>query len=231
MPTTKPVNPARIRSFIYRQGRITLGQKLALDKLWDNYCLDANSSYDYKQVFARDAPLLLEIGFGNGACLAAMAEAHPELNFIGIEVHKPGVGHLMLELQRRKLTNVKIFCYDAVDILNQTISDNSLSAVHLFFPDPWHKRKHHKRRIVNTDFVATVAVKLKPDGYFHAATDWEDYALQMLKTLRQNNLLNNAGGTDGYSQRPDYRPITKFENRGLRLGHDIRDIIFKKTVT
>ncbi len=218
----------RIRSFALRQGRATAGQQKAIDNMWDDYCLDPSKTYDYAQLFGRNAPIILEIGFGNGSSLATMAEANPELNYLGIEVHRPGVAHLMLLLEERKITNVKIYHHDAIEVLEQKIADNMLAGVHLFFPDPWHKRKHHKRRIVRPSFVELLNNKLMQHGYFHAATDWEHYAKDMLKTLEASNKLFNQGSESGYCERPEYRPLTKFENRGLRLGHGVWDLIFKK---
>lgn len=218
----------RIRSFIRRQGRATAGQQNAIDNVWDKYCLDPEISYDYTQVFGRAAPLIVEIGFGNGSSLAEMAEANPDLNYLGIEVHRPGVGHLMLLLEEKGLNNVRIYHHDAIEILEQKISDNTLAAVHLFFPDPWQKRRHHKRRIVRPAFVSLLNKKLKPSGYFHAATDWEHYAKDMLRTLSAGSGLSNTSKESDYCQRPEYRPLTKFENRGLRLGHGVWDLIFKK---
>lgn len=218
----------RIRSFALRQGRATAGQQKAIDTVWDTYCLDFKKTYDFKQVFNKDAPLIVEIGFGNGDSLAAMAEANPNLNYLGIEVHRPGIGHLMLLLEEKNIKNVKIYHHDAIEILEQKIPDNSLAGIHLFFPDPWHKRRHHKRRIVRPSFVDLVNRKLMRNGYFHAATDWEHYAGEMLKTLSASNLLMNTGIDNEYCKRPDYRPLTKFENRGIRLGHGVWDLIFKK---
>jgi len=224
--STKESHP-RILSFIRRQGRATAGQQNAIDKVWDRYCLNPEKTYDYTQVFGREAPLVLEIGFGNGSSLAEMAEANPDLNYLGIEVHRPGIGHLMLLLEEKGLTNVRIYHHDAVEILEQKIPDNTLAAVHLFFPDPWQKRRHHKRRIVRPAFVRLLNKKLKSGGYFHAATDWEHYAKDMLLTLSSASGLSNTSKDNGYCQRPEYRPLTKFENRGLRLGHGVWDLIFK----
>jgi len=218
----------RIKSFALRQGRATAGQQKAIDNNWDDYCLDPVKSYDFSQVFGREAALIVEIGFGNGSSLAAMAEANPDLNYLGIEVHRPGVAHLMLLLEEKKLTNVKIFHHDAIEILEQKIPDNAIAGVHLFFPDPWHKRRHHKRRIVRPSFIDLLNKKLKMGGYFHAATDWEHYAKEMLKTLSASNSIINTSPKKSYCERPDYRPLTKFENRGIRLGHGVWDIIFKK---
>ena len=218
----------KIPSFIRRQGRLTAGQQKALEEHWHSYCLDPNSNHDFEQVFGRKAALIVEIGFGNGASLAEMAAANPELDYIGIEVHKPGIGHLILQLRHRKLTNVRIFYDDAIEILEQHIVDNSLAGIHLFFPDPWPKKRHHKRRIVRPEYVALFAKKLQCGGYFHAATDWENYAVETLSVLVGCDALTNVCTQSDYCERPDYRPLTKFEKRGIRLGHGVWDLIFKK---
>lgn len=217
----------RIRSFIRRQGRATPSQKLALETLWDAYCLDPTQNYNFDELFGRPAPLIMEIGFGNGESLAQMAEANPHLNYLGIEVHRPGVGHLLILLEQKELTNVRIYHHDAIEILEQKIADHSLVGVQLFFPDPWQKRCHHKRRIVKPDFVELLHKKLAAGGYFHAATDWEHYAKEMLKIVSSSDKLVNTSKTQTYCERPDYRPLTKFEQRGLRLGHGVWDLIFQ----
>ncbi|MDQ7090739.1 MAG: tRNA (guanosine(46)-N7)-methyltransferase TrmB [Methylococcales bacterium] len=224
---TSPTKKHRIRSFILRQGRATAGQKLAIDTLWDKYCLDLNQPLDFKHHFDNTAPIILEIGFGNGDSLAKMAAANPEQNYLGIEVHKPGVAHLMLLLEQQQLTNVKIYHHDAIEILEKKIPDHCLQGIQLFFPDPWQKRRHHKRRIVTPDFLDLLAKKLISGGYFHAATDWEHYAKEMLKTLSNQTQFINNNPAKRYSERPDYRPLTKFEQRGIRLGHGVWDLIFK----
>ena len=218
----------RIRSFILRQGRATAGQKLAIETLWDKYCLDPNQNYDFKHLFNNDTPIIVEIGFGNGDSLAKMAAANPEQNYLGIEVHKPGVGHLMLLLEQQQLTNVKIYHHDAIEILEHHIPNHSLKGVQLFFPDPWQKRRHHKRRIVSPQFLALLSKKLQHDGYFHAATDWQHYAKDMLKILSAHSDFINTSLSKDYCLRPNYRPLTKFEQRGVRLGHGVWDLIFKK---
>ncbi|MCK9634881.1 MAG: tRNA (guanosine(46)-N7)-methyltransferase TrmB [Methylobacter tundripaludum] len=228
MPSTEQTPTHRIRSFIRRQGRITQGQQLALECHWDKYCLDPAVDYDFSQVFGRTAPLIVEIGFGTGDSLAKMAAANPENDYIGIEVHRPGVGHLMLLLDQQGLTNVRIYCHDAIEIIECKIADNSLAGVHLFFPDPWPKKKHHKRRIVRPSFVDLLVRKLQPGGYFHAATDWQNYAEHMLEILSAGAGLGNTSPTGDYCERPEYRPLTRFEQRGLRLGHGVWDLIFKK---
>jgi tRNA (guanine-N7-)-methyltransferase len=220
--------PQKIRSFIRRQGRLTPGQQLALDNYWDKYCLDPKADYNFAEVFGRNAPLFVEIGFGNGESLASMAAANPDKDYIGIEVHRPGVGHLLLLLNQQSLTNVRIYCHDAIEIMEHKIADNSLSGVHLFFPDPWPKKKHHKRRIVRPDFIDLLVRKLKPEGYFHAATDWENYAEAMLAVLSKSSELKNTSPSNDYCQCPEYRPLTKFEQRGIRLGHSVWDLIFIK---
>ena len=221
--------PQRIRSFIRRQGRLTPGQEVALDQHWSQYGLEPELDYDFSQVFGRQAPLIVEIGFGNGDSLAKMAAANPDHDYIGIEVHKPGVGHLLILLHEQALTNVRVYCHDAIEILEQKIPDHSLAGLHLFFPDPWHKKKHHKRRIVRPSFVDLLNKKLQVDGYFHAATDWQHYAESMLEVLSASEGLKNTSLTQDYCERPDYRPLTKFEQRGLRLGHGVWDLIFSKS--
>ena len=220
--------PQRIRSFIRRQGRLTPGQEVALDQYWPQYGLEPVVDYDFSQVFGRQAPLIVEIGFGNGDSLAKMAAANPDHDYIGIEVHKPGVGHLLILLHEQGLTNVRVYCHDAIEILEQKIPDHSLAGLHLFFPDPWHKKKHHKRRIVRPSFVDLLNKKLQVGGYFHAATDWQHYAESMLEVLSASQGLINTSLTQDYCERPDYRPLTKFEQRGLRLGHGVWDLIFRK---
>ncbi len=228
MPDSLKIDPAKIRSFIRRQGRATAGQKQALETHWQSYCLPISADFDAEQVFGRSAPLIVEIGFGNGSSLADMAAANPELNYLGIEVHRPGVGHLLMLLAERNISNVRIYHHDAIEILEQKIPDHSISGVHLFFPDPWQKRRHHKRRIVRPSFVELLNQKLRVGGYFHAATDWAHYAKDMLGILSAGQGLQNSSLSRDYCPRPDYRPLTKFENRGLKLGHGVWDLIFRK---
>jgi len=218
----------RIKSFIRRIGRMTEAQRNALDTLWDKYCLDPEGVCDFSEVFGRHAPIILEIGFGNGESLAKTAEDNPDKDYIGIEVHKPGVGNLLAQLERKQISNVRIFYHDAIEVLEKCIPTHSLTGMHLFFPDPWHKRKHHKRRIVRPSFVKLMAQKIQPAGYFHAATDWQHYAQHMLKILAVADQFTNMSESHDYCPRPDYRPLTKFEQRGLRLGHGVWDLIFKR---
>lgn len=219
--------PPRIRSFIRRQGRITVAQTKALEELWPLYGLEPGVLLDPLVVFGRIAPLVLEIGFGDGESLAAMAVDHRDCDHIGIEVHRPGVGHLLLRLNELDLSNVRLYCADAIDILTRDIPDASLDRIQLFFPDPWPKKRHHKRRIVNAGFLALVVRKLKPGGLFHAATDWEPYAHAMSETLLAcPALVSTAPGP--YATRPGYRPLTKFEARGQQLGHGVWDLLYQR---
>jgi len=218
----------RIKSFIRRIGRMTIAQRLALESLWDKYCLSHDELCDFSVVFGRRAPVILEIGFGNGESLAKTAQENPDKDYVGIEVHKPGVGNLLAQLERQNISNVRIFYYDAIEVLEKCIPEHSLAGVHLFFPDPWHKRKHHKRRIVRPSFVHLIAQKLAAEGYFHAATDWQHYAQHILKILTAADQFINQSPSQDYCARPDYRPLTKFEQRGLRLGHGVWDLVFKR---
>jgi len=226
--TDKPSPVGRpIRSFVLRQGRMSVAQQRAHDTLRAAYAIEyVAQPLDLKAVFGRAAPVILEIGFGMGDATAAIAAARPEHDFIGIEVHGPGVGSLLLQTEARALNNLKIIQHDAVEVLRDMIPDGSLAGVHIFFPDPWHKTRHNKRRLIKPDFVAQLARKLAPGGYLHAATDWEDYAIQILAVLSAEPALMNSA--DGYAPRPDYRPLTKFEQRGIRLGHGVWDIVFRK---
>lgn len=218
----------RIRSFVLREGRLTPGQQRALAQSWPRFGLAVEATFDPVDAFGRRAPLTLEIGFGNGASLAQMAANEPAADFIGIEVHRPGVGHLLQELEKRGLNNVRIFCHDAVEVLEQEIPDRCLDRALLFFPDPWPKRKHHKRRILQPAFVALVAAKVKSGGIFHMATDWQPYADQMLEVMEASPEFDNCSATGTWSERPAYRPATKFEARGQRLGHGVRDLVYRR---
>lgn len=225
------VNPImrRIRSFVKREGRLTLGQERALENLFPLYGLPfQETQLDLDKVFKRTAPRILEIGFGNGTSLSEMAEKNPEQDYIGIEVHRPGVGNLLKQIEELSLTNLRVSNDDAIEVLNTMIGDESLDAVYLFFADPWHKSRHYKRRIVQDDFVALLREKLKVGGIFHMATDWEDYAKHMLRVMNKSEGFENTAGKDQYLPRPEYRPVTKFEKRGQRLGHGVWDLIFKK---
>lgn len=218
----------RIKSFTRREGRLTPSQQQSLEQNWDQYVLDPQDKFEQQAVFSRKAPLVLEIGFGNGESLFQMARTNRQTDFIGIEVHRPGVAQLMRRLQEEELNNVRIYCADAVEILRDLIPDNALDTIQLFFADPWPKKRHHKRRIVQPDFTALVTRKLKKGGIFHAATDWEDYAEHMLEVISANDQLKNCSEHNTFIERPENRPLTKFEQRGLRLGHPVNDLMFRR---
>ncbi|MGD8618809.1 MAG: tRNA (guanosine(46)-N7)-methyltransferase TrmB [Gammaproteobacteria bacterium] len=218
----------KIRSFVRREGRITSAQRHALEALWPKYGLDADRPLAPEKIFGRKAPLTLEIGFGNGTTLARMAAADPATDFIGIEVHRPGIGRLLLELERLGLGNVRIYREDAVQVMQHCLPPACLDRLLLFFPDPWHKKRHHKRRLVQAEFIAMAARLLRPGGTLHMATDWEDYAAQMLEVTRRSAAFRNCAGNGDYSSRPEYRPVTRFEQRGLKLGHGVRDLLFER---
>jgi tRNA (guanine-N7-)-methyltransferase len=216
-----------IRSFVLRAGRMGPGQARALAELGPRFLVPyAPAVPDWPRLFGREAPRVLEIGFGMGDATAAIAQAMPDTDFIGVEVHPPGVGALLKRIGEAGLTNLRLIRHDAVDELEQMIEPGSLAAVHLFFPDPWHKARHRKRRLVQPAFVALLASRLRPGGALHCATDWEPYAEQMLEVLSAEPALRNT--TTGYAPRPPYRPLTRFENRGLGLGHGVRDLVFAK---
>ncbi|MCL1036850.1 tRNA (guanosine(46)-N7)-methyltransferase TrmB [Shewanella corallii] len=219
----------KIRSFVLREGRLTKGQEQALEAYWPTMGLDYTpDSIDLNTVFGRDADTVLEIGFGMGASLVEMAAAAPELNFIGIEVHKPGVGACLSDAGKADVTNLRVYHHDAIEVLENSIADGSLARVQLFFPDPWHKKRHHKRRIVQGEFAQLIRRKLKVGGVFHMATDWENYAEHMLEVMSAAEGYRNQSGTNDYVPRPDHRPLTKFEARGHRLGHGVWDLMFEK---
>ncbi len=222
-----PLHHRAIRSFVLRAGRIGPGQARALAELGPRFVLPyAAQACDFAAAFDRSAPQVLEIGFGMGDATAAIARALPDTDFIGVEVHPPGVGALLKRIGETGLTNLRIVQHDAVDVLTHMVAPDSLAGVHLFFPDPWHKKKHHKRRLVQAGFVRLLAGRLRPGGYLHCATDWAPYAEQMLEVLGAEPMLRNTAA--GYAPRPDYRPLTKFEQRGLRLGHGVWDLVFER---
>lgn len=218
----------KIQSFVKREGRITPAQQRALGELWSVYGLKLEDGLlDLEKTFTRKADTVFEIGFGMGEGLLQYAQTEPDNNFIGVEVHRPGVGTLLNGIEKHGLKNLKIFKQDAIEILHDCISDNSLSRVQLFFPDPWHKKRHHKRRIVQTPFVNLLHEKLKVGGLLHMATDWVNYAEYMLDVLSHNLHFSNLSSTSDFVRRPESRPLTKFEQRGLRLGHGVWDLQFK----
>jgi len=226
-------NPAlrKIRSFVLRAGRITAAQQRALTELWPKHGLDvspAGELFDLDRIFGRHAKRSLEIGFGNGENLIGLARAHPERDFIGVEVHRSGVGHLLLEIEASQLSNVKVICHDAVEVLERFIAPAALDEILILFPDPWHKKRHHKRRLVQPEFVSLAASRLQSGGRLQLATDWEPYAMQMLEVVGGNPQFANLAGTEGFMPRPEWRALTRFERRGHRLGHGVWDLSFER---
>ncbi|MDC9727051.1 MAG: tRNA (guanosine(46)-N7)-methyltransferase TrmB [Candidatus Thioglobus sp.] len=217
----------KIQSFVKRSGRLTEGQKSGLNELWSDFGIDLpEGKIDLTSLFTKQQPTVLEIGFGNGDSLLQMAINEPQRNFLGIEVYEAGVGRLINEAYKHQLTNLKIIKEDAVEVLKNNIADNSLAGFQLYFADPWHKKKHHKRRIVQNEFMDAISEKLVNGGFVHMATDWEHYAEQMMETLEAHAHFKNTTTAHNYLPRPERRPITKFERRGQRLGHGVWDMIF-----
>ncbi|GKX52099.1 tRNA (guanosine(46)-N7)-methyltransferase TrmB [Budvicia aquatica] len=219
----------RIRSFVRRQGRLTKGQQFALDNFWPVMGVEFQPEpLDLSGLFGREAPVTLEIGFGMGMSLVKMAETNPGQNFLGIEVHSPGVGACLSSAHEANVANLRVMCHDAVEVLEKMIPDASLDMVQLFFPDPWHKARHHKRRLLQTQFAGLVLQKLKVGGVFHMATDWQNYAEHMLDVMNAIPAYRNLSADGTYVPRPDSRPLTKFELRGQRLGHGVWDLMFER---
>lgn len=215
-----------IRSFVTRGGRVTTGQARALQELGARFLIPYRAEpLDFAAAFGREAPTILEIGFGMGEATAHIAGLMPEKNFLCCEVHAPGVGALVKRIGEQQLSNIRIVAHDAVEVIEHMIPPGSLAGVHVFFPDPWHKKRHHKRRLLQPPFVAKLASRLAPGGYIHCATDWQPYAQQMLEVLAAEPSLRNVA--EGYAPKPFYRPLTKFENRGLKLGHGVWDVVFE----
>ena len=224
-------HPRTIRSFVRRTGRTTVGQAKAFADVGPRFLLAYNgASMDFAAVYDRTAPTILEIGFGMGEATAHIASLMPEKNFLCCEVHTPGVGALLKRIDEQSLTNIRILQHDAVEVIDHMLPLGSLDGAHIFFPDPWHKTKHNKRRLIQSPLIAKLAARLKPGGYLHCATDWQPYAEQILEVLAAEPLLvNTAGpGSDGYAPKPGYRPLTKFENRGIKLGHGVWDLVFTR---
>jgi len=219
----------RVRSFVRRAGRTTAAQARALDELWVTYGIETpDGALDLDALFGRSAPRVCEIGFGNGDALLALACSRPDMDFLGIEVHDPGIGHLLLAADGAGLRNLRVARHDAVDVIHGWLPPACLDRLHLYFPDPWPKRRHHKRRIVQPDFLEDVARLLKPGGVLHMATDWQPYAEHMLSVTEASRHFRNLAGPEEYSPRPPERPETRFERRGRRLGHAVRDLLFER---
>jgi tRNA (guanine-N7-)-methyltransferase len=216
-----------IRSFVLRQGRVSNAQTRFLEEGMPRWGIPYRAApLDLDAVFGRHALRILEIGCGMGETTATIAAAHPQNDYLGVEVHTPGVGSLMKEIALRGLTNLRVAQHDAVEVVRDMLPEQSLAGIHIYFPDPWPKKRHHKRRLIQPPFVAMLAARLAPGGYIHCATDWEEYAQQMLAVLGGEHLLTNTAA--GFAPRPDYRPLTKFEQRGQRLGHGVWDVIFRR---
>ncbi len=243
MDQRSPFPPHRVvRSFVTRDGRLTPSQQKALDELFPRWGLDPKLSdgrtgepgdgetwtFDWEAIFGRPSKPILEIGFGNGENLAEQASKNPDNDYVGIEVYRVGVGRLLNQIEHRQLTNLRVICADAVEVLNHRVADESLSGLWLFFPDPWHKKRHNKRRLIQPAFVEQLLTKLKPGGIIHLATDWENYAEQMMEVMTAAKGCTNCAGENQYSPKPDSRPTTKFETRGEGLGHGVWDLIFQK---
>lgn len=243
MSEDSPRQFGHIRSFVLRQGHLSAAQARFHAEMMPKVGVPYQASaLDLNATFGRAAPKILEIGCGMGETTARIASAHPENDYLGLEVHTPGVGNLCKLISEQGITNLRLCQHDAVEVVRDMLPEGSLDGIHVFFPDPWHKKRHNKRRLLQTPFVAELAKRLKPGGYIHCATDWEDYALQMLDVLSREPLLQNTvpgpdlaalpaestEGLAGFAPRPDYRPLTKFENRGLRLGHGVWDLVFRR---
>lgn len=227
MTGSEDLRNRHIRSFVLRQGHLSVAQKRAVDELMPRYGIPYKSApLNLDDAFGRSAPKILEIGFGMGTATAEIAQAHPENDYLALEVHTPGVGNLLKLIDEQQIRNIRIIQHDAVEVLRDMIADGAFDGVHIFFPDPWHKARHNKRRLIQALFVAQLVQKLKPGGYIHAATDWQDYAEQMLAVFSTEPRLENTAAD--YAPRPDYRPLTKFEQRGLRLGHGVWDLVFRR---
>ncbi len=225
-----PVHLRRIRSFVRRAGRLTPSQARALEELWPRFGIDPPAApLDLEAIFGRLAPRTLEIGFGNGDNLAELAARHPERDYLGVEVHDPGVGHLLLRIEREGLANIRVARQDAVEVVTGWLPPDSIDETLIFFPDPWHKKRHHKRRLVQPGFLAQLARVMPPGARLHLATDWAPYAEQMLEVCESSPLFENAAPGGGYAARPETRPVTRFERRGLRLGHEVFDLLYRRT--
>ena len=227
MTNTTDLSKRHIRSYVLRQGRVSPAQQRAVDTLLPRFGIPYSAQpLNLDLAFGRAAPRILEIGFGMGDSTATIALAHPENDYLALEVHTPGVGNLLKLIEAQKISNIRIIQHDAVEVLRDMIADATLDGAHIFFPDPWHKTRHNKRRLIQAPFIAQLVQKLKPGGYIHVATDWQNYAEQVMAVLGAEPLLENAA--EDYAPRPEYRPLTKFEQRGIKLGHGVWDMVFSR---
>lgn len=219
--------PKTIKSYVRRAGRTTTGQAKAFEELGPRFLLQYHKApLDAAAAYGREGKLILEIGFGMGEATAHIARVRPDDNFLCCEVHEPGVGALLKRIGEQEIENIRILQHDAVEVIDNMLPEASIDGVHIFFPDPWHKKKHNKRRLIQSPLIAKLAARIKPGGYIHCATDWEPYAVQILEVLNAEPTLQNTA--DSYAEKPDYRPLTKFENRGIRLGHGVWDLVFRR---
>lgn len=218
-----------MRSFVLRGGRLTEGQKRALDEHWPRFGIERDESLlDFKALFGNGNPVIVEIGFGNGEATWQMAQAHPAENYLGVEVHRPGIGHLLLKMEQHGIENIRIAHDDAVEFLQGRVPRVSLDGVRIYFPDPWPKKRHHKRRLIQPSLSKLLASRMRPDALLHLATDWEPYALYMLEAMRSAHDFINLSPTGDFCAQPDWRPVTKYETRGEGLGHQVRDLLFRR---
>ena len=218
-----------MRSFVLRGGRLTEGQKRALDEFWPRFGIEKGESLlDFETLFGNDAPVIMEIGFGNGDATWQMAQAHPAENFLGVEVHQPGVGRLLLQMEQHGIANIRIANDDAVEFLRERVPEESLDGVRIYFPDPWPKKRHHKRRLIQSSLIELLASRMRPGALLHLATDWEPYAEHMLEVMRLSDGFVNLSPSGDFCDQPEWRPETKYERRGERLGHQVRDLLFKR---
>lgn len=224
-----PAAHRRVRSFVLRMGRMTAGQQRAMTELWPRFGIEFQPTpLNLDEMYGRHAPRMIEIGFGTGDALLAYAAAHPDIDCLGIEVHRPGAGHLLLQVERLGLSNIRASCTDAVEVLSNQIAPNSIDVIHIFFPDPWHKSRHHKRRLIQSAFADLLAIVLKPKGIVRLATDWQPYAEHMRAVMDTHPHFVNTAGDAGYTARTADRPMTRFERRGHRLGHGVWDMAYEK---
>ena len=227
--SSKDRSKRSVRSYVLRAGRLTEGQRRALDELWPIFGVGAGAEpIDFYALFGNDRPVIMEIGFGNGEATWRMAREHPGENYLGVEVHRPGVGRLLLNIEAHQLENIRIACEDAVGLLRERVAESSLAGVRIYFPDPWPKKRHHKRRIVQPEFISLVASRMKEGGILHLATDWQPYAVHMLEVMKLSPEFENLSVSGGYCPKPDWRPVTKYEQRGRRLGHEVFDLVFRR---
>jgi len=218
-----------VRSFVLRGGRLTEGQKRALEEFWPRFGIEKGESpLDFKTLFGNDAPVIMEIGFGNGDATWQMAQAHPAENYMGVEVHQPGVGHLLLKMKQHGITNIRIANDDAVEFLCERVPTESLAGVRIYFPDPWPKKRHHKRRLIQPSLIELLASRMRPGALLHLATDWEPYAQHMLEVMGSSDGFVNLSPSGDFCDQPEWRPETKYERRGEGLGHRVRDLLFKR---